>query len=89
LRKGGQDGPVIKPGDFKNSPLIQCIVSGEDADGHMPPEGQLQPTAGQIAILKWWIEIGAPSTPSLDGLHPKPKMERLLKVTQPPSSAQN
>jgi hypothetical protein len=25
----------------------------------MPPEGKPQPTEGQIAILEWWIQVGA------------------------------
>jgi hypothetical protein len=27
----------------------------------MPPSGKQQPTAEQIALLEWWINVGAPT----------------------------
>jgi cytochrome b subunit of formate dehydrogenase len=48
--KGGQDGPVILPGDATNSLLIAIQTKG----GH---PGQL--TAAELAVVKAWIEAGA------------------------------
>jgi mono/diheme cytochrome c family protein len=56
-RKGGQDGPVLIPGDVKGSELIRR-VSAKDEEGRMPPEGQPL-TRDQIRILSRWIASGA------------------------------
>ena len=53
--KGGETGPAIKPGDPKNSRLIDAINYGVI---QMPPKSKLP--AKEIAILTRWIKIGAP-----------------------------
>jgi uncharacterized membrane protein len=78
--RGGQDGPVIKPGRAKESLLIQRLVSPLAADGHMPPEDQPQPTAAEIALIEWWIDAGAPSTAKVSELVPNPEIRRFLEV---------
>jgi hypothetical protein len=54
--KGGTRGPAIVPGDAARSPLFQ-LVSGARAP-LMPPAGKLP--AADIALLKRWIQAGAP-----------------------------
>ena len=55
---GGDDGPVIAPAQSHASPLFQRI-SSLDPDEIMPPQGDpLSPT--QIALLRDWIDQGAP-----------------------------
>ncbi len=57
--KGGDSGkPAIVPHDAKASPLIR-FVSGEEKELLMPPKGE-RLDAGQIALLKRWIDAGAP-----------------------------
>jgi uncharacterized membrane protein len=80
LLRGGQDGPVIKAGLAKDSPLIQCMLSPLDADGHMPPEDDPQPTAEEISLLEWWINDGAPASTKVIDLKPKPEIQRLLEL---------
>lgn len=46
---GGDNGPAVKPGDLKNSPLIQA-VRHLDSDSAMPPKKKLPPV--EIAILE-------------------------------------
>lgn len=48
----------IIPGELGRSKLYQRLVSREDA---MPPEGNKRPSASELAVLKAWIEAGAPS----------------------------
>jgi cytochrome c553 len=56
--QGGDDGPVIVPGKGADSLLVR-LVAGLDRDRVMPPRGQrLSPD--QIAILRAWIDQGAP-----------------------------
>jgi len=54
---GGENGPAVKPGDLKNSPLIQAIRH-IDSDSAMPPKKKLPPI--EIALLETWVLLGAP-----------------------------
>jgi hypothetical protein len=51
---------VIKSGDAGQSALVQRILSPIDQDGHMPPDGEAQPTAQEAALIAWWINAGTP-----------------------------
>jgi hypothetical protein len=54
---GSASGPVIVPGKAAESRLIQRVTS-DKASFRMPPSGEGLP-AGQIAVLKAWIDAGA------------------------------
>jgi hypothetical protein len=56
LRKGGNSGPAIVPGDPDKSLLIQA-VSHTHPRLKMPPNGQL--SAEEIQDLRTWIKAGA------------------------------
>src|SRR5262245_6772250 len=56
--KGGNSGPVIKPGDASGSRLL-FIVAGHDAELKMPPDGKKPLTPEQVSLLRAWIEQGA------------------------------
>jgi len=58
LLKGGENGPVIVPGDIAKSQLIVAI-NYLDADLQMPPKGE-KLTKEQIADLTAWVKMGAP-----------------------------
>ncbi|MFA6546510.1 MAG: c-type cytochrome domain-containing protein [Limisphaerales bacterium] len=53
--KGGENGPVIKPGKASDSPLLKQLLPG--ADPHMPPKKQLPDKL--IATLRGWVDAGA------------------------------
>jgi mono/diheme cytochrome c family protein len=57
LRKGGDSGPAVVPGDAKNSPLIQAVR--HEGDLAMPPKKLKLPDA-VIADLVRWVDAGAP-----------------------------
>jgi hypothetical protein len=57
LRKGGESGPAIVPGDPEHSLLIEAI-SYRNPDFKMPPSGKLKDQ--QIADLTEWVKMGAP-----------------------------
>jgi uncharacterized membrane protein len=56
----------VVPGKPADSLSYQLVISAEDEDMHMPPEGKDQLTKEEIAIFKWWIEQGASVTQKLD-----------------------
>ncbi len=56
-RVGGSHGPAVVPGDVVASQLVRAIEYS-DTDMQMPPDGKLGDE--EIAILRRWVEIGAP-----------------------------
>lgn len=54
--KGGENGPVLKPGKGSDSPLVKLLAPGSDP--HMPPKKQLPDKV--IATLRGWVDAGAP-----------------------------
>jgi hypothetical protein len=54
---GGASKGVVKPGDAENSPLYRRIA-GMGSQPRMPMDGELP--AQEIALLKRWIDQGAP-----------------------------
>jgi hypothetical protein len=56
IRRGGDNGPAIVPGDVDHSLLIQAVRYDEGLE--MPPDGKLADT--EIADLQRWVKIGAP-----------------------------
>ena len=54
--KGGDTGPAVLPGKVKESLLVSAIEYGDLYQ--MPPKSKLP--AAEIAILKKWVELGAP-----------------------------
>ncbi len=58
LLKGGENGPIVVPGDLDKSQIITAI-NYLDPDLQMPPKGE-KLTAQQIADLTAWVKMGAP-----------------------------
>src|SRR5262245_61713178 len=57
LLKGGDNGPVVVPGDPERSRLITA-VRYKDPDLRMPPRTRL--SAEHVADLTAWVKMGAP-----------------------------
>ncbi|MFN0128853.1 MAG: c-type cytochrome domain-containing protein [Verrucomicrobiales bacterium] len=58
--KGGEEGgPGIVAGKPDESSVIKRLLLPKDADEAMPPEDKPQPTAKEIALIKWWVTAGA------------------------------
>jgi hypothetical protein len=55
LLRGGDDGPVVTPGDPEKSTVIRAIR--HDGDLKMPPRGKLPDPA--VAALTQWVKMGA------------------------------
>jgi hypothetical protein len=70
ILKGGDSGAAVKPGDPGQSLLIEAVEYA-DPDMQMPPKKKL--SDGDIALLKKWVEMGAPWPDE-----PLPKAEKKL-----------
>jgi hypothetical protein len=61
LMADNDDGPVIKPGNSKDSYMMHLVTS-DDEDERMPPKGDGL-NQKEVAILAAWINAGAPWEP--------------------------
>jgi len=59
LLKGGEEGPILKPGDALQSEMIKRLLLPEEDEHHMPPKGKTQLSDQEVALLHWWIAQGA------------------------------
>src|SRR5262245_23563837 len=55
-RKGGDNGPVVVPGDTAQSRLVQAVR--QVGELKMPPKGKLKDA--EIDALAAWVKMGAP-----------------------------
>jgi hypothetical protein len=56
LLEGGESGPALLPGSADQSLLFQMVQKGE-----MPPGKNPKLTPAEVALLKTWIDHGAPA----------------------------
>src|SRR5216684_2865071 len=70
VRKGGDSGPAVVPGDPAASALIRAI-SYQNLNLKMPPAGKLSDE--QIADFSAWIKMGAPDPRGDEGAAPAKK----------------
>lgn len=59
VEKGGENGPVVKPGHPETSELMRRILLPRNHKEAMPAKGKGL-TKEEIAILDYWIKQGAP-----------------------------
>lgn len=57
IRKGGDNGRALIPGDARNSPILKALKHA-DPDSAMPPKKKLEDAV--IADFEKWIVMGAP-----------------------------
>ncbi|MBI5691901.1 MAG: PSD1 domain-containing protein [Verrucomicrobia bacterium] len=70
LRKGGETGPAIVPGDPGKSLLLEAVRHASE-DLQMPPKeqgGKLPPE--EVALLEQWVRMGAPDPRTRGPAHP-------------------
>jgi len=59
MKKGGENGPAITPGDKSTSLLYQRITLPQDDEDYMPSKG-IPLTDDEVALVGRWIDEGAP-----------------------------
>jgi mono/diheme cytochrome c family protein len=62
LKKGGENGPAIVPGDIEKSLVTKYILLPEDDELHMAPKGKKQLNENEINTLVEWVKSGASFT---------------------------
>lgn len=79
LRKGGESGDAVKPGDPHGSELYRRITLPSGSADYMPKNQKNPPSPAEIEVLRWWIEIGAPRTGVIGQLDPPPSVAGELR----------
>uniref|UniRef100_UPI0039834482 DUF1549 domain-containing protein n=1 Tax=Daejeonella sp. TaxID=2805397 RepID=UPI0039834482 len=57
--KGGENGPVVIPGNARESEIFRRITLPSNHKDHMPSKGK-KLSENDIAIINFWIQKGAP-----------------------------
>ncbi len=80
MLKGGENGPVIVPGKAADSLALKRLHLPLESDDHMPPGGKPQPSAGDISLLQWWVDSGAPTNKAVREFKLPLNISRILEV---------
>jgi len=80
LLKGGKSGPVLVAGNPAESALLKRVRLPLHEKDHMPPEGKPQPAPGQLSLIQWWIDAGAPADKKIEQLKPPSRILRTLQA---------
>lgn len=83
IRKGGENGPVLKDSIPEMSELYKRLVLPESDDKRMPPKGKPQLTPQDVEILYWWILQGAPDSITVKELKKSPRIELVFEGMKP------
>ena len=81
LLKGGDSGSCLDPANAKASLMGQRLSLPMDDDDHMPPDGKPQPSAAQLALLRWWLDAGAPTDKTLGELKPTQEIIKTIQAS--------
>jgi WD40 repeat protein len=83
LMKGGDAGKAIVPGKSADSLLVKSI-EGRDGKKLMPPGKRAKLTPREVAIVRAWIDAGAPAPKSSAAFAPRAlKVPRIAPKVQP------
>ena len=74
---------LVQAGVSAASRLVKVLSLPEEDDSHMPPSGKPQPSAEDLALIRWWIDAGASATARVSQLKVPAGIERLLQTRSP------
>jgi uncharacterized membrane protein len=78
VMRGGESGRVVVAGNTELSELLRRISLPHDDEEFMPAEGKTPLTDDQVAIIRWWIESGAPNGGTVGALEVPDEMRDTL-----------
>jgi uncharacterized membrane protein/mono/diheme cytochrome c family protein len=72
LLKGGNDGPIVVPGDAAASELVRRIKLPAGSEGAMPAEGKPPLPADDVKLIELWVAAGASQTTAVAAIRGAP-----------------
>ncbi|MFT4532744.1 MAG: putative membrane protein [Saprospiraceae bacterium] len=78
-QKGGKNGKVLTPGVPTDSPILLRAHLPKENEEHMPPDGKLQLSIGELDFLEWWIKEMKNYDHLVKDLTQNPKVSKYLK----------
>jgi uncharacterized membrane protein len=78
VMRGGESGRVVVAGNTQLSELLRRIELPHDDEEFMPADGKTPLTEQQVAIIRWWIEAGAPEGGAIGALEVPAETRTLL-----------
>jgi mono/diheme cytochrome c family protein len=78
--RGGRHGAVIRPGDVKNSELMERITLPSADDRAMPPEGKTPLSPDDIKVIRLWIAAGASPSLKVAAIKGAPRLVRDVTI---------
>ena len=88
IMKGGKDGMVVVPGKPDSSVMIKRIMLPREDEHHMAPKEKPQLSNQEIALLRWWIDVGADFTKKVKDFPQPEKIKPQLLILQKESDEQ-
>ena len=85
VMRGSENGAVVRAGNAAQSLVLQRVLLPADSEDHMPPSGKPPLTAGEIALLKWWLAAGSPENETVAELQPPPDILEILSARSGPA----
>lgn len=76
--KGGDSGPLWLAGKPAESEVVRRMKLPHDDEEHMPPSGEAQLAAEEIALVVRWIERGAKQESRVDDLKLEPALAKAV-----------
>ncbi|MEX0288958.1 MAG: c-type cytochrome domain-containing protein [Flavobacteriaceae bacterium] len=77
LMEGGENGPVVAPGNTQESELFRRVTLSQKNEKFMPPKGEPL-TYNEIKVLEWWINNGGDVAKPLPEHEIGPQMQTVL-----------
>ena len=74
--KGGKNGKVIE-GNAEGSELFHRVTMDPASKKFMPPKGNAL-SYGEITLLAWWLDNGAPTEKNVAGMEVPPHIQSIL-----------
>jgi uncharacterized membrane protein len=84
IRKGGGDGPVMVPGRAAESEIVRRIWLPPSHKDAMPPRGSQSLPASEAAVIRWWVDQGAPFDRKLSELEVTAEVEPAIEAAVGP-----
>ncbi len=83
MRKGGENGPVLKDSLPEESEIYKRILLPEEDEHRMPPKGKPSLSPAETELLHWWIANGAPADKKVKDLPKNVRIQAVLAAMQP------